>query len=415
MALHETQLELLGESLTPIFQEFESAVIADIVRRLRKTGTLTETAELMARGLRRKGFAPSEIYARVMRAIGADKDLQAVIAENTLAAKALVQQQIDELNARVDPAIKAAMTDAGERAFHNDLEIWQGDRLPVKGTAFDQLVQAMQARTTGDVLNLTKTTGFRLNTGQLVSSGDAYLRSVNLAFVKIATGAYSYGQAMEEAVRELARSGLRTVDFASGRSFQLDTAVRKAMLTASSQLAGQITMRNVEDTGVELVEVSKHWGARTGVGHGNHAAWQGGIYCVNGTDGKHRNLEEATGYPSDPKGLCGYNCRHSFHPFWEGVSQPNQWPDEPDPVEINGRIYTYYQATQQQRRMEREIRALKREAFAFQASGDAKKAAQAKAQARTLETEYNDFSSAAGISPKPARLRVVTVSIPKAD
>ena len=191
---------------------------------------------------------------------------------------------------------------------------------------------------------------------------------------------------------------------------QADTAARNAMLTASSQLAGQITMMNVEDTGVELVEVSAHWGARTGEGHGNHAAWQGKIYCVNGTDGKHENLEDATGYPSDPKGLHGYNCRHSFYPFWEGISMPNKWPEEPAPVEINGKTYTYYQLTQEQRRMEREIRALKREALAYREAGLNVKADYAQSRANGMIREYNEFSEKAGISPKPSRLRIATIA-----
>jgi hypothetical protein len=159
-----------------------------------------------------------------------------------------------------------------------------------------------------------------------------------------------------------------------------------------------------------LVEVSKHWGARTGKGHGNHAAWQGGIYCVEGSDENHRNLQEATSYPGDPRGLHGYNCRHSFYPFWEGISQPTQWPDEPPPVEINGKKYTYYEITQAQRRMEREIRAMKREEFGLREAGMNAKADAARGRYRGMIREYNEFSAAAGVSPKRARLRIATIS-----
>ena len=409
MALHEDQLEAFGERLVPLFQRFEANVITDIARRLNKTGRLTETAELMAQGLRRKGFSPSAIRSEVMRYIKADKALWEAVAQNTLEAKQLLQEEINELKKRVPAEIKAVIKEVGVTAWHNDLEAWKGDRLPVKDSAFEQVIEVMREWAQGEVLNLTKSMGFRTQTGQLLRGADVYLNSVNLAFTKVATGTFSYGQAIEDAVRELARSGIRVIDFASGTTRQADVAVRGAILTASSQLAGKITMHNIETTGVELVEVSKHWGARTGVGHGNHAAWQGGIYCVNGTDGRHRNLEEATGYPSDPKGLHGYNCRHVFYPFWEGISQPNQWPPEPDPVEINGKTYTYYQATQQQRKMEREIRALLREEYAYRAADMHDKAVQARSRARGLTDEYYEFSELAGISPKPARLRVVKV------
>lgn len=410
MALHEEQLEALGERLVPLFQEFESGVIADIVRRLKKTGTLTESAEQMARSLRDKGFSPAAIHRQVMKAIRADKALQKAIEENTIAAKSAILKQIEALRARAGPEIQSAVEEAGNTAFNNDLSQWKGKGKPVKGSAFEQLIKAMQTRADDEILNLTKSLGFRFPSGHMVHYQQAYSHSLNVALTKISTGAYSYQQALEEAVRDLARSGVRVVNFESGVTRQADTAVRNAMLTTSSQLAGQITMQNMAEADTNLVEVSKHWGARTGKGHGNHAAWQGGIYCVEGSDENHRNLQEATGYPGDPRGLHGYNCRHSFYPFWEGISQPTQWPDEPPPVEINGKKYTYYEITQAQRRMEREIRAMKREEFGLREAGMNAKADAARGRYRGMIREYNEFSAAAGVSPKRARLRIATIS-----
>lgn len=406
MPLNEEQLEALGERLVPLFQEFESAVIADIVRRLKKTGTLTETAEQMARSLRGKGFSPAAIHAQVMKDVRADKAIKKAIEENTMASKAGILKRIEELRARAGPEMESAIKDAGDMAFNNDLQVWKGAAVPVKGSAFERLVAAMQRRAGDEIMNLTKSIGFRFPSGLMVEYQRAYTHSLNVAITKISTGAYSYQRALEDAVRDLARSGVRVVNFESGVARQADTAVRNAMLTTSSQLAGQITMQNMAEADTNLVEVSSHWGARTGKGHGNHAAWQGGIYCVEGSDDEHQNLEEATGYPSDPRGLHGYNCRHSFYPFWEGLSQPTQWPEEPPPVEINGKKYSYYEITQAQRRMEREIRALKREEFGLREAGMDAKANAVRGRYRGLIREYNDFSTSAGISPKPSRLRV---------
>ena len=102
MALSEEQLELLGNRLVPIYQQFERAVINDVVRRLVKAERLTETAEIMAETLRDKGFSPAAIRAQVMKAINADKKLQEAIAVNTLEMKQLVLDEIKMLreNAR---------------------------------------------------------------------------------------------------------------------------------------------------------------------------------------------------------------------------------------------------------------------------------------------------------------------------
>ena len=71
------------------------------------------------------------------------------------------------------------------------------------------------------------------------------------------------------------------------------------------------------------------------------------------------NLLDATGYPENPLGLCGYNCRHSFTPFLPGVSRNNNKPID---TEANRRAY---ELSQTQRALERRIRAQKRKCTAL--------------------------------------------------
>lgn len=63
------------------------------------------------------------------------------------------------------------------------------------------------------------------------------------------------------------------------------------------------------------------------------------------------------------------NCTHEFYPFWEGADFIPDDIEEPKPVKINGKTYDYYQVTQKQRQMERNIRATKREIEAQRAIG----------------------------------------------
>ena len=140
-----------------------------------------------------------------------------------------------------------------------------------------------------------------------------------------------------------------------------------------------------------MVQVSSHWGARE-----SHALWQGGIYTLE-------QFERVCGYgePSNPNHIYSYNCRHTHYPYWPGISEPIKFEPEPGPFLVNGRKYTYYEATQKQRKMERDIRALKRE---VNAGGD-------KAVLGSLigqkTREYNAFSKACDIRPKLERLRVL--------
>ena len=61
----------------------EQEVIADIARRIKKTGKYTETAELMAKSMREQGYSTDKIQAEVMKMLRADKEYQKVVAENT--------------------------------------------------------------------------------------------------------------------------------------------------------------------------------------------------------------------------------------------------------------------------------------------------------------------------------------------
>lgn len=404
--LTDEQKDAIGMALVPLYQQLERDVIADCARRLQKTGRLTETAEIMADALRAKGYAPAQIRREVMRAINADLSLQREIAQNTRAHKQAVREAVKRLNAEAEAQSEHLWEKAGGMAFRGDLSAWQGGAKPVKDSAFSDMIAAMKRAAAGELKNLTKSLGFRLMDGSLAGARSIYTAEMNRALVKLTSGAFSWRQCVRDACRELGRSGLRTVDYDSGAARSLDTAAFNALRTSSARLSAEITMHNVETTGTELVEVSSHWGAREGEGHANHAGWQGKIYSVRGATDKYPNLEEATGYPSDPLGLCGYNCRHTFYPYWEGISEPADFPAEPAPVEVNGREYTYYQATQEQRRREREIRAMKREANALEAAGEGGAAKELRSAIRGKALEYRQFSDEVGIRAKVERLGV---------
>lgn len=404
--LTDEQKDAIGMALAPLYQQLERDVIADCVRRLQKTGRLTETAEIMADALRAKGYSPAQIRREVMRAVNADLSLQREIAENTRAHKQAVREAVKRLNAEAEAQSEHLWEKAGNMAFRGDLSAWQGGAKPVRDSAFSDMIAAMKKAAAGELKNLTKSLGFRLSDGSLAGARSIYTAEMNRALVKLTSGAFSWRQCVKDACRELGKSGLRTVDYDSGAARSLDTAAFNALRTSSARLSAEITMHNVETTETALVEVSSHWGAREGEGHANHAGWQGKIYAVHGATDKYPNLEEATGYPSDPLGLCGYNCRHTFYPYWEGISEPADFPAEPAPVEVNGREYTYYQATQEQRRREREIRAMKREANALEAASEGDAAKELRSAVRGKVLEYRQFSDEVGIRAKVERLGV---------
>lgn len=419
MALTEEQKEILSDALTPLYQNLEAEVIADVARRIKKTMTYTRTAELQAISMRNLGYAPSRIRSEAMKLLGADKDYQKAVLENTMQYKREVKELIAGIVKRAKVSGNAVVADAGRMSWADDMGTWESaGKALTESTALSQMVRTLAEATAGELANLTRSTGFKTMSGSC-GVKDLYGRELDKALVKLTSGAFSSEQCVRDAVRDLAQSGIRTIDYASSRSYQLDTAVRMCLRTAVSQTAGIITDHNIENTGEALVQVSAHWGARNG-GEGiqNHEQWQGKIYSIDnrGHPEEERrigmtinDLKEATGYDVHGKkacmgGLHGINCRHDHYAFFEGVSVPLSYPPEPEPKEINGKKYDYYAMTQAQRRMERELRALKREKEALRALGHDTGDVQAKIRQKTAE--YKLFSKSCGIKPKMNRAEV---------
>lgn len=419
--LSEDQLEIISEAIQPLFQYLEHEVIVDIARRIEATMSYSRTAELKAIAMYDLGYSPAKIRAEALKILRADKDYEAAVAENTLEHKKKVKKLLKEILGEGKSAVSDIMKDAGNMSWADDLSLWQQAGKDLTDNSFlKELVDAFSKQTNRDLQNFTQTTGFKSMAGY-ESVQDVYKRELDRAMIKICTGTFSRDKVLEDVVHNLAQSGLRTIDFASGYSMQLDTAARLALRTSAHQLAGRIMDKNIEQTGENLVYVSKHWGARnTGIGHANHEQWQGKVYFIrDGTDysGEARRIGQdritslwyATGYSADgtrqndPLGLYGYNCKHNHYAWFEGSSEFPAEDPEPAPIEIDGKTYDYYAITQKMRSMERSIRALKREREVLKSLNQDTKEITKKIKQKTKD--YFEFCEKAKVKDKSERLR----------
>ena len=188
-------------------------------------------------------------------------------------------------------------------------------------------------------------------------------------------------------------------------------AARRAVMTGVSQLCAKYTEQSAEYLETPYFEVSAHIGARDkGVGWQNHKAWQGRVYSVRAGD-KYPNIYEVCGL-GYVDGLEGANCRHIRTAFLDGVMERTytdedlEHIDDGHDVDFEGKHYTAYEATQQQRKIERTVRKLKREQTAYKAAGLTEKEQAVTARIRRLNAEYKAFSEAAGIPMQRERMRV---------
>jgi len=218
----------------------------------------------------------------------------------------------------------------------------------------------VEAQAGGLIRNLTMTTA--------IAGQEAFISAADLAYMQVSTGTMSYTQAIREAVKSVASQGLSVIQYA-GRKDQLDVAMRRAVLTGVGQTTGKLQMARADEMGCDLVQTSAHAGARPA-----HQVWQGQVFSRSGKSREYPNFVESTGYGT-PGGLNGINCRHSWYPFFEGISE-NAYTERDvqaladKKVNYQGREITQYEASQVQREIERKIRKAKREASALDAVQD---------------------------------------------
>lgn len=315
-----------GGDILDLYSQLDQTVIRDIVRRLTKTGGVTGTARLQIQALQDSGMLMDDIIKAVAG------------MSNASAAQ-----------------VRTLLEDAGVQSTSYDDAVYQAAGLsPVPLRQSPIAVHILES-------NIQKTAGFLQNLTMTTASAgqQAYIQAATLAEMQVESGAFDYVTAIRNAVRTAAQDGA-TVLYPSGHSDHLDVAVRRAVLTGASQTAAQVSMGYADDMGCDLVETTAHPGARP-----SHALWQGKVFSLHGARGKYEDFRAATGYGTGP-GLCGWNCRHSFFPFFEGLS-PSAYPREQlkeyenRAVSYNGKELKYYDATQTQRGMESRIRATKRE------------------------------------------------------
>lgn len=223
-----------------------------------------------------------------------------------------------------------------------------------------------------------------VNTTALQASQGAYIDIVNRAYLETSLGVRSYQDAIRTAVRDLADKGITGANYKSAKTGRVtrasvDVAVRRSVLTSTSQMAGGIQAQRAKEWGANLVEVTSHLDARP-----DHAAWQGQIYSLEGGTAEYPNLAQSTGYGT-VTGLMGANCRHMFYPFFEGLSEQTY---EPYDLEENQREY---EESQEQRALERDIRQQKNRVLAADAIGDDETKLIAQIKLKEKEAKLNGF------------------------
>lgn len=337
--LPPSYLDAMPDAFVQLAQQVEDEILQDVARRIGKMGTLTETADW-------KLWRYQQTEA---------------VRENVVK---LLAKYSGKSEATIRRLLKEAATEAMEREdaiyYHYNLEPTPFE----ESAALNNLLNAGARQTCGTWRNLTATTANTVS--------GAFERTLDVAWGKVATGAFDYKTAVKQAVDSLADE-MPEITYPSGHTDSLEVAARRAVLTGVNQTAGKLQEARMDEMNVEFVETSAHGGARP-----SHAEWQGRRFHRGGAVdylGKHYpDFEQATGYGTGA-GLCGWNCRHTFFAVFPELGDPPTWTEESlqelnaRNIEYNGKLYTQYEVNQMQRARERNVRKWKKRYLAESAAG----------------------------------------------
>lgn len=208
--LSEEQLEIISETIVPLFQYLEHEVIGDIARRIAKTLTYSRTAELQAMSMADLGYSPARIRKEAMKILNADPEYRKAVAKNTLEYKREIRDTINDITREAYKANDDIVAGAGNMAWISDLAVWKSVGKELKDHSFlQQLVDAFAAQTAGELKNMTQSTGFKVMSGY-EGIENTYRRELDKAVIKICSGTFSQEKVIRDVVHDLAQSGLRS-------------------------------------------------------------------------------------------------------------------------------------------------------------------------------------------------------------
>ena len=85
--------------------------------------------------------------------------------------------------------------------------------------------------------------------------------ALDLAYLEMASGAFTPQEACFKVVKKLGTDGIKCVNYVSGRTDQIDVAVRRAIVMGIGKTCGDMQLDLAHEIDCQLVEVSSHLGA----------------------------------------------------------------------------------------------------------------------------------------------------------
>lgn len=323
-------MKKLPDDVVKYYQNLEDKILADVIKDIKKNTEISGTSR-----------------GKIESLLNLNYDLNKIKKE---------------LNKELDiTAYKLGQTvnKAGLKSYAEDVKAYEFGGKKLKNKSVLKMVDTMSKSSVEDLKNLTGTIGLE---GKPLESW--YKDKLNQAIIDVTSGAYSSTEVIRKTVSEVGEKGLEFIEYQSGKSFSVESAIKMNINSTVNRLSAEISLANAKEMNQDLMEITAHAGARP-----THQEWQGQIVSLSGNK-KYLSLNDI-GYGT-AEGFMGVNCRHNWYPFFEGLSK-QFWDDESlkkiSPFKYSGKIYDEYKANQRLRNLNRSVRKHDRKAKMYKSVG----------------------------------------------
>ena len=305
-----------------------------------------------------------------------------------------------------------------------------------KNIELQNQVRAIAKITKRTYRNLSKTTGFvKVVNGKKVFTplAKAYRDTIDEGVTALIQGKDSFNSMLTKTIRQLSKSGIKTIDWASGYSRRLDSSVRMNLRGAIRDFSIELQQQFGEEYGADGVEVSVHENPAP-----DHEEVQGHQFStVRPAKNKLSMFEklQKEGRSFDYNGelidihgqlksgeltdnfrpIGQLNCYHYVYSVILGISKPQYTVKQLEDIkkrnrkgfEMDGKHYTNYQGQQMQRSLETSIREQNDRRIMAEASGQEDEALLAQQAVTELTNKYFELSQKSGLPTKIERINFI--------
>lgn len=407
-------VEKLSERLVERMNKVNIFIIKRIARRIKKLGTIT----------------PSDTHA-IIQIMDYGGDIDAIAKELSKATKLNVEEiyKIFDEVAKEEQHFLKKYYDYKEKEY---IPWEENERL-------QRLVNAVATQTAEKFVNMSNTTAVGYTIKDMVYDkknkryveklvfrdiNGIYKELVDEGIVGISQGKTTLDEEMNRIIKEIGKSGLKSVEYESGYTRRMDSAIRMNLSDGVRELHNELNVEFGEEFGADGVEITVH-----GYPAPDHAEVQGRQFSkeefqklqedgiakdVNGKEiDLHRELKSGRKADSH-RPISKYNCYHRVFPIIMGLDTPiysekqlkKIKEDNEEGFEFDGKKYTLYSGSQLQRKIETEIRRNKDIQVMTLESGKMELAEESQRTINQLTDKYYELSKVSGLPTRLQRLKV---------